>query len=617
MFGISLLGAARSYRAAVVAASLITATMPAAVASATPGYGLDPGSPSIALPGEFPHGVAIDQASQTIYVTELTTDLQTSGHGQVTQLGASGVPTANSPFVTGSKDFFTGVAVNQATHSIYAYQTQIESLAGLIGTSKMSTFSSSGTLGASFVPPMSTPAGPQLAVDAAGRVYFPSNGANTVQVFDSSGALKESIGCSGCPGGPFSEPASVALDSAANLYVVDMGNGGRVIKFTLSGGAYSYDSVLEAGAGANAVAVDTSSDDVLVGDLDESKNNYHIVAYTSSGVQFDDFGGELITPTFFGRNLTAQIAANATTHKLFVSDTGGNKLWVFDRIASIPSPSITTDTADSVSQQDATLQGKANPKGHTLADCHFEYTDHTDFQANGYANATSVPCLSNPGGSETVTVVAGVGGLTPGTTYDYRLVGTSSGGSAEGTDQMFTTLPPLAPSVTTGSASAITQSKATLSGSVNPHGGAISDCHFEYVDEAGFKSSGFLSALSKECVSGPSGTVDEPVSAKISGLAADRSYRFKVVATNNSGTTEATDQVFKTLAETCATNPALCPPPEEKPQVPPPAAGGQLPAPVPPIVPAKKPLKCRKGFKKKVVRGKPKCVKVKKHRKRN
>jgi hypothetical protein len=49
---------------------------------------------------------------------------------------------------------------------------------------------------------------------------------------------------------------------------------------------------------------------------------------------------------------------------------------------------------------------------------------------------------------------------------------------------------------------------------------------------------------------------------------------------------------------TCATDPALCPPP---------------PPPPPPNNP--KPLKCKKGFKKKTVKGKAKCVKVKKHKK--
>jgi len=53
---------------------------------------------------------------------------------------------------------------------------------------------------------------------------------------------------------------------------------------------------------------------------------------------------------------------------------------------------------------------------------------------------------------------------------------------------------------------------------------------------------------------------------------------------------------------------------------PPPAGGGAGPAPVPPVAnppvtPKPKPLKCKRGFKKKIVKGKPRCVKKKKKHK--
>jgi hypothetical protein len=53
----------------------------------------------------------------------------------------------------------------------------------------------------------------------------------------------------------------------------------------------------------------------------------------------------------------------------------------------------------------------------------------------------------------------------------------------------------------------------------------------------------------------------------------------------------------------------------ECPQPPGPGSSGNPPGPQPtPIVPKKKPLKCRKGFKKRKVHGKAKCVKAKKKR---
>jgi hypothetical protein len=600
----------RSISAALLAVAV--SAVATSSASAGPGYAQDPAS--IALGAEDPHSIAIDQVSQDLYVTELTTDFSSEAHGQIEQFDASGTPTVNSPFVTGGSDYFTGVAVNPVTQGIYAYQAQLSSPEGPKGTSQMNTFSSTGAPGTSFSPSKST--GPQIAADSAGRVYYPNDSAGAVQVFDSTGALKDSIPCTGCPGGPFGKLTGVALDSAGNLYAVDIGQEGRVVKFEPSGASFAYDSILQSGEGAVAVAVDPSSNDVFVGDLDGG--TYHVLAYDSTGVQFDDFGGGVVGGPPFGPETSGQIAASAATHKVYVADPNAKKLWIFDRVASIPAPTATTTAASSLGQVKAILNASVNPKGHGLRDCHFEYTDHADFLLNEFANATSIPCSTKPYGSTSAPASVSVGGLAPATDYDYRIAVTSNGGSVSGSAQSFETLPPLAPTPTTGSASLITMTSATIAGTVNAHGGPISDCHFEYTSEPNFQKNGFTGASSKDCAPVPNGTTNVAVSAKISALTAATSYRFRLVATNNSGTAEAVEKTFQTQAETCATNSALCPPPapEETP------AGPALPAPVlqplpvatrPPV----KPLKCRKGFKKKKVHGKAKCVKIKKRKHRS
>jgi hypothetical protein len=598
-------------RTSLAAAFLATLAMSlsATAAWAGPGYKLDSAQPSIALSAEVPIGIAIDQSSQAIYVAEASRSLFNIQPGQVEQLSSSGTPTASSPFGTGGQDFFVSVAVNPVTNGIYAYQIEGSTPQGQKGTSKVSVFSSAGALGTSFSP--ANAQAESLAVDSTGRLFFPNSVTDSVQIYGSAGALEGSIACGSCPGGSFVTPQSVAFNSAGKLYVVDSAGGGRVLKFSPSGGSYVYESTLQSGTGAVAVGVDGSSDDVFVGDLVSGK--YHVVAYDSSGAPFDDFGAGLVSQSQI-EVASGQLAVNATTHKVYLSNPGGNNLRVFERIGSIPAPTASIAAPSPVGQVEANLRATVNPKGHVLTSCGFDYTDHADFLANAFANAETAPCPAVVGDGESVLISANVKGLDTGTSYDYRIQIESYGGVAESGNQSFQTLPPLAPEATTGTASALTKTTATLSGTVNPKGGTVSNCHFEYVTEAGFQSNGFTGAASKVCSTTPSGTVANSVLAKVTGLSMATSYRFRVVATNNTGTGTATPATFVTAAETCAENPAFCPP-SETPQTP--GAPAQVeagPAPSPASPPRSKPLKCRKGFKKKKVRGKLKCVKVKKHR---
>ncbi|HEU4944786.1 MAG TPA: hypothetical protein VFT10_06450 [Solirubrobacterales bacterium] len=578
---------------------------PVSVAIAGPGYQLASPS-SIALSAQVPIGLAVDQSTQLLYVAELSNLLTSVQPGQIEQLSPSGTPTAASPFSTGGDDLFTAVAVNPVTHGVYAYQSRGPTPLGEKGKSTMSTFSSSGVLGSSFFPAASQTG--TLAADSSGRVFFPNSGAGSVQIFNSSGTLEGTLTCSGCPGGSFGGPGALAFDSNGKLYVVDQAGEGRVVRLAPSGGSYVYDATLQSGGSPVAVAVDTSNDDVLVGNRVGSK--YHVIAYDSSGVAFDDFGTDLVTAALV-QAATGQLAVNATTHDLYLSNPGGNNLWVFERIETIPEPTTNVVAPSPIGQTGATLRATVNPKGHVLTTCHFEYTDHADFLANGFANAESAPCPALVGNRENTTISAAASGLTPATDYDYRIQVGSFGGTDESGPQAFETLPPLAPEATTGAASAITKTTATLAGTVNPKGGTVSSCRFEYVTEAGFVSSGFSGASSKACATTPSGNVAAAVSAKVTGLTAGTTYRVRVVATNNSGTGTAVDKAFATVAETCAENSALCPPSPGPSQ---PAEPVTVAPPLTPASPAPKPLKCRKGFKKKRVRGKLKCVRLKKPR---
>jgi hypothetical protein len=99
---------------------------------------------------------------------------------------------------------------------------------------------------------------------------------------------------------------------------------------------------------------------------------------------------------------------------------------------------------------------------------------------------------------------------------------------------------PEPPTVETKPATAIRQSSATLNATVNPQGGLVSDCHFNYGTSTFYGSSIPCSALP--------GSASNPVAvwANLNGLSANTTYHFQIVATNPTGTSEGGDEVFTT-----------------------------------------------------------------------
>ncbi len=100
-----------------------------------------------------------------------------------------------------------------------------------------------------------------------------------------------------------------------------------------------------------------------------------------------------------------------------------------------------------------------------------------------------------------------------------------------------------APTVETGAASAITQTSATLNGSVNPNGAEVISCEVEYGLSEAYGSSA-------PCESLPApGTSAEGVAAPIAGLSADTTYHYRVIAASEYGTGHGADATFTTSPE--------------------------------------------------------------------
>lgn len=228
-------------------------------------------------------------------------------------------------------------------------------------------------------------------------------------------------------------------------------------------------------------------------------------------------------------------------------------------------PTATTQTASAVSESEATLNGQVNPNGKATK-YHFNWG-----ATESYGEQTSVPAAIE--GSSAVSVSATLKGLAPGTLYHYRLVAENEQGLVEGADRTFTTLsPPGPPIVLTSAASAVTETTATLKGSVNPNGQAT-----EYTFEWGTTSAytqlvGPLPVLGEDRISHTESTV-------LSGLSPGTVYHFRLVAKNLSGPVTGVDREFVTVA----------PPPPKEPSpepLPAPSPGPTIPEPAVPLITA-------------------------------
>jgi hypothetical protein len=118
------------------------------------------------------------------------------------------------------------------------------------------------------------------------------------------------------------------------------------------------------------------------------------------------------------------------------------------------------------------------------------------------------------------------------------------------------------PEAITGAASGIGGGKATLNGTVNPRGFALTECYFEYTTDAAFLDNGFTGpgTVKAPCVPGPVaiGSGKDPVSvqAELTGLVPEERYRFRLVASNEVGLSEGKDVLFgPPLIEAKAANP--------------------------------------------------------------
>ena len=204
---------------------------------------------------------------------------------------------------------------------------------------------------------------------------------------------------------------------------------------------------------------------------------------------------------------------------------------------AVPS-TVTTNAASGVTTTAATLNGTINANG-TSTTVTFEY-------GMTIAYGSTVTATESPVTGTTAADVTGdLSGLTPNTTYHFRAVGVNLGGTTNGSDRTFTT-GLSAPTVTTEAVTLITETGATLNGTVNANNSS-STVTFEY---------GTTTSYGRTVTAAPNpvtGTTNSAVSAALTGLITNTTYHYRVVAVNGGGRVDGADLTFTTLGTTVTT----------------------------------------------------------------
>lgn len=354
-----------------------------------------------------------------------------------------------------------------------------------------------------------------IAIDSGTNLYVSDSWNHTIRkisVVSGSGAVTTICGSPANQGSAdgsganamFNSPIGIAVDSGTNLYVADTYNN-TIRKLSFSGSAWKATTI----AGTSGVTGTTDGS----GSLFSQPN----------GVAVDGNGTVYVADTL-----------NHTIRTLTLSGS----TWTAQTIAGTPAVSGTADGDGGSAQFNHPTQLTFDPKGNLFV---------VD------TGNSSVRMLTKTGGNWGVSTVGGTPGTTGGVA-GFMGVGPQAQfsapmGIAVGTTSMGTDLLYVVDSENnriamgafagTGAANTVTLGSANLTGMVDPNG-LDTKVYFQYGTTTGYGNTTGTQSIG-------SGTNFVAVNSAINGLSGNKTYNYRIVIINSSGTYYGLNQTFVTL----------------------------------------------------------------------
>jgi hypothetical protein len=202
-----------------------------------------------------------------------------------------------------------------------------------------------------------------------------------------------------------------------------------------------------------------------------------------------------------------------------------------------PETPVTGSPAKSITAGSAMFEGVLNPGAvGNPGSYEFLYRQSaSECQGEGQGSTGTVGAS---GAKEEAAGPSEASGLLPNATYTFCLLARNEAGEeAVGSGVTFTTLP-VKPSIDAQEAADVTSGTADLTARIDPNG-ADTTYRFEYGTTSAYGAS--VPVPDGDAGAGRS---DVPVSGVLSGLSANTTYHWRVLATNAAGTTSSVDHTF-------------------------------------------------------------------------